>query len=90
LCKQQQNARQSPFAEVEELIYQVFLDSNNSGKQISNKQFCKLWVSRERARSALLAQANDIGLPNRCRRANPGRLPCETAFAKEATSLQKG
>src|SRR6476661_7252107 len=44
LPKQQQDPCQSLFAEIEELIYQVFLDSNDAGKQICNKQRCKLRV----------------------------------------------
>jgi hypothetical protein len=64
LSKQQQNACQSLFAEIEELIYQVFLDSNNSGKQICIKQRCELAVSLERANRALLPQPSDTGLSN--------------------------
>jgi hypothetical protein len=63
LSKQQQNPRQPPFAEIEELIYQVFLDSNNPGKQIFNKQRCKLRVSLERANRALFLQSSDVGRP---------------------------
>src|SRR6202140_814134 len=64
LPKQQQNPCQSLFAEIEELICQVFLDSNNSGKQICIKQRCKLRVALERATRPLLLQASDIGGPN--------------------------
>jgi hypothetical protein len=83
--KQQQNPCQSLFAEIEELIDQVFLDSNNSGKQICIKQRCKLRISLEGANRGLLLQPSDIGLPNRSRRGNPQRLTSETAFAKKAT-----
>ena len=64
LPKQQQNLRQSPLAEIEELIDQVFLDSNNPGKQICNKLRGKLRVLLERANHALLSQASDTGLRN--------------------------
>jgi hypothetical protein len=90
LPEQQKNPRQPPFAEIEELIDQVFLDSNNPGKQIFNKQRRELRVSLERANRALLSQSNDIGGANRSRCTNPQRLPAQAAFAKKAASLQEG
>src|SRR6202051_3271936 len=57
--KQQQNSCQPLFAEIEELICQVFLDSNHSGKQICIQQRCKLRVALELAKRALLLQASD-------------------------------
>jgi hypothetical protein len=62
--QQQQNPSQSSFAEIEELICQVFLDSNNPRKQICNKQRYKLRVSLPRANRASLSKSSDIGLPN--------------------------
>jgi len=53
-----------PVAKIEELICQVFLDSNNSGKQIRIKQCSKLRVALERAKRPLLLQASDTGGPN--------------------------
>ncbi|MGA2355067.1 MAG: hypothetical protein ABSG02_11245 [Terriglobales bacterium] len=86
--KQQQSPCQSLFAEIEELICQVFFDSNNSGKQICIKQRCKLRVALERAKRPLLLQASDMGRPNRSRRVHSQRLPSKTTFAKKATSRQ--
>src|SRR6202790_1850659 len=88
--KQQQNSCQPLFAEIEELIGQVFLDSNHSGKQIRIQQRRKLRVALELAKRAVLLQASDIGGPNRSRRVHPQRLPSQTAFAKKATPQQDG
>lgn len=72
LTEQQQNSRQSSLAEIEELVHQIFLDSNNPGKQIISKQR----VAPERSPRDPLPQSSDIGRPDRSRRAHPKRLPC--------------
>src|ERR1700676_1138539 len=88
--KQQQTSCQPLFAEIEELVCQVFLDSNHSGKQICIQKRCKLQVALELAKRALLLQASDIGGPKRFPPVQPQRLPPQTAFAKKATPQQDG
>ncbi len=81
--QQQENARQALFAGVEELIYEVFLDSSDAGKKVVDDQLCKCRILMKYPHDCGCLDACDRGLVNCSCRGHPQRPPDETTLTEE-------